>query len=583
VTQLLRSRSGALLGALMISSIATGVMFIAIPLELRSLHASPRDIGITLSMFGLGTFLFEWVWGLIADRAGYAAPLIVSELLYAAGVFWISRSMTVPLIAVSYLVTSGMLVSVGPIGRSFLGTTLPPHLRATGLAVLSAEWLIGDALGAGAGGALIERMPIASVLAAAAVLPLLTAVLLVLVFRGYRQSLGHEIETGPTEGNGGRGWVRVLLVTAAIMILFQIGFTGETAFLPLLVTAHLNLSAADAGTALFAAGIFGGLLLVPGGIAADRWGRRAAMVAGCLASAAGFVIYAVAPRPGDGRLRRVRKPWRLPGAGARRNRLVHRRHPGRIRGLRGGGGAGGGGGCCRGATDPDAAKIGCGRLMGDQSQEHAGAWLLSQYRTRRASDGRLVIANASPLGPILGCAVPAAFGALVTLMFRAAGASALLVLFAVVVIGVLAFNGSRIWICGQGTIQTARSFWGARVFAGAPHTTRSVILHRDLWRTDAGSTDTVFVNVQPDHRLKILSVHNWVGRESRVASGGMGSLARSGPVVLSAPSPLRPWANDTLLPAVSEAVSELAGILQRELGVPVLYECEQIGARPRGR
>src|SRR5262249_5754279 len=162
--------------------------------ELRSLHASPREIGITLSMFGLGTFLFEWVWGLVADRVGYAAPLIVSMVLYAAGVFLLSRANTVPFIAASYLVTSGMLVSVGPVGRSFLGTTLPPQLRATGLAVLSAEWLFGDAVGAGAGGALIERMPIASVLTAAGVLPLISAGLLVLVFRGYRESVEHEVE-----------------------------------------------------------------------------------------------------------------------------------------------------------------------------------------------------------------------------------------------------------------------------------------------------------------------------------------------------------------------------------------------------
>ena len=209
--------------------------------------------------------------------------------------------------------------------------------------------------------------------------------------------------------------------------------------------------------------------------------------------------------------------------------------------------------------------------MGDQSQEPATTWLLSLYRTERDPSGSLLISVASPLGPILGCAVPAAFGALVTLMFRAAGASALLVLFAVIVIGVLAYNGSRLWICGP------------RRRAGATHTARSVVLRRDLWRADAGSTDTVFVADDSSHRLKVLSVHNWAGRESRVASGGMGSLARSGPVVVSAPSPLRPWANETLMPAVSEAVSELAEILQRELAVPLVYECEQIGAKPRGR
>ena len=221
--------------------------------------------------------------------------------------------------------------------------------------------------------------------------------------------------------------------------------------------------------------------------------------------------------------------------------------------------------------------------MGDQSQEPATTWLLSLYRTQRDSSGRLVISVASPLGPILGCAVPAAFGALLTLTFRAAGASALLVLFAVLVIGVLVYNGSRIWICGPGTIQAAHAFWGARLRSGGTHTARSVVLRRELWRADAGSTDTVFVADDSLHRLKVLSVHNWAGRESRVASGGMGSLARSGPVIISASSPLRPWANETLMPAVSEAVSELAEMLQLELAVPLVYECEQIGARPRGR
>src|SRR5207249_4828632 len=105
-------------------------------------------------------------------------------------------------------------------------------------------------------------------------------------FRGYTETHGRAAGSAADgrveQARPGPSVVRVLLVTAAIMILFQIGFAGETALLPLLVTIHLNLSAATAGTALFAAGIFGALLLVPGGIASDRWGRGPAMVAGAL-------------------------------------------------------------------------------------------------------------------------------------------------------------------------------------------------------------------------------------------------------------------------------------------------------------
>ena len=222
--------------------------------------------------------------------------------------------------------------------------------------------------------------------------------------------------------------------------------------------------------------------------------------------------------------------------------------------------------------------------MGEQSQDQTNQWLQSTYRTSRDPDGRLVIAAASPLGPILGCALPVAFGVLVTLFFRAPGASALLLAFAVVVIGVLAYNGSRMWLVGPGSIQVTHAVGSARFRTGRLLSAQSVVLRRELWQKDLGSTDMVLVDVGEHHRVKVLSVHNWVGRESRVASGGGGSLARSGPVVVSAPSPLRPWANDTLMPAVSEAVSELATVLQEQLNVGLKYECEKVeGSKPRGR
>lgn len=222
--------------------------------------------------------------------------------------------------------------------------------------------------------------------------------------------------------------------------------------------------------------------------------------------------------------------------------------------------------------------------MSEHSHEHKTQWLQSTYTTARDPDGRLVIRSASPLGPILGCAVPVAFGAVVTLAFRAAGASALLVLFALIVIAVLAYNGSRIWILGPGSIQAGHELGRVKFRMSQPRVAQSVVLRRELWQKDLGSTDTLFVATDRSRRTRILSVHNWVGRESRVASGGGGSLARSGPVVVSAPSPLRPWANETLMPAVSEAVSELATILQEQLNVNLVYECQKVeGSKPRGR
>jgi MFS family permease len=205
----------------------------------------------------------------------------------------------VPLIAAGYLLASGMMVAVGPISRSYLGTRLHSRLRATGLALVSAQWVLAASIGAGAGGQLIDRFPIRSVILAGAVLPVVSAVLVAWIFRGYSRTdhtdgFSAEEEAGAERSRAGASVRRILVVTASMVLLISVGSGGELALLPLLITNHLQLSAAAAGAAMLAAGLVGGLLLVPGGNASDRLGRKPTMIAGGIISGAGFVTYALA-------------------------------------------------------------------------------------------------------------------------------------------------------------------------------------------------------------------------------------------------------------------------------------------------
>src|SRR3984893_14383996 len=182
---LLRSRSAALIVALFISAWTPVEFVCSIPPKLAQLKATPNEIGLTLAMFGLGMFIFEALWGMVADRFGYRAPMIVSAILYSICIVLLARTQTVPVIAAGYLLAAGMMVAVGPIGRSYVGTSLPAGRRSTGLAYLTAAWVVGAAVGAGAGGLLIDRLTITIVLSGSAVLPLVAAAIIMLVFRGY--------------------------------------------------------------------------------------------------------------------------------------------------------------------------------------------------------------------------------------------------------------------------------------------------------------------------------------------------------------------------------------------------------------
>jgi hypothetical protein len=207
--------------------------------------------------------------------------------------------------------------------------------------------------------------------------------------------------------------------------------------------------------------------------------------------------------------------------------------------------------------------------------------LLSHYRVSRDPNGHLVLLMPWPVGSVLGCVVPAAavslIGGLLALIGRSPVAYAIPIfalVFAAIVIVVLVYQGSHAWVLSPGRIKRGATFgdgyWARSRWSPA----RSVVVRRVMWSSGRGSTDRVFVVVDRNRRSSVLTVFNWNGSESRLATGGRRSLARTGPLVPDAPRPMATAANETLMSATSPAVGEMADLLITELGVSLSFECE---------
>lgn len=213
--------------------------------------------------------------------------------------------------------------------------------------------------------------------------------------------------------------------------------------------------------------------------------------------------------------------------------------------------------------------------------------LQSHYKLSRDPDGNLVLLMPFPGSSLLGCVVPAAIvsvvGGLLALVGNspvAYGIPFVALVFAAIVIVVLIYQGSHAWIVSPGRIKRGVTF-GDRYWAGSrwsPAT--SVVLKRAMWPSARGSTDRVFVVTGAKARSSVLTVFNWNGNESRLATGGRRSLARTGPLVPDAPRPMAVSADETLRSAVSPAVGEMTNLLVDELGVPLSFECEKAPPLP---
>jgi hypothetical protein len=204
--------------------------------------------------------------------------------------------------------------------------------------------------------------------------------------------------------------------------------------------------------------------------------------------------------------------------------------------------------------------------------------LLSQYKTDRDAEGHLVLMMPWPGRPLLGCAAPVAIVAIAVWFLSQLshtsnlyGMAGMALFFAIIVIPIVIYQNTHAWILRRGFIRQATTlgprYWPQSEWLEA----RSIVLQRELWPSGRGSTDKVLVVTDGNFALRVASVYNWDGHESRLASGGMGSLARSGPTVASAPAPLAASADANLKSWVSEAIHEITDLVVLELGVPLAF------------
>jgi MFS family permease len=293
---LLRSRAGGVFATVVMTGCGFGMLQLALPLYLHSTRASETAIGVTLAMFGVGMFAFEFIWGWLSDHVGLPVLLIGSYAMFSLASLGFAVARGIPEFAVLCFISAGMMVAAAPLVRGFVGVSLPMHQRGMANGFLQAGWSLGLAVGAALAGFLGDHLGLATVFQVIFVFPLAAAALGLIIFRAnYRMKLASiPLHPGDVVSRRSFAYRWPLIVTSGVILLTLVGFGGEAAFVPLLVTTHLGLSSTSAGVAMSTLGLATALLMVPFGRLSDRLGRRPLILIGTVFSVMGLIGYAVA-------------------------------------------------------------------------------------------------------------------------------------------------------------------------------------------------------------------------------------------------------------------------------------------------
>ena len=254
---------------------------------------------LTLAASALGGLLF----GLLADRFGRRRMLSASILAYSICTFACGLSTSVLTLAIFRFLLGLGMGGEWAAGATLVAETWPSHWRGRAIGIVQSSWAVGYAIAAVVAGLLLaianwRWVFFAGILPALLVIWIQRHVPEPEIWRHARAEV-----SSPARRQAWRASTRSLIVLTLTNTLGMFGWWGLFTWIP----AYLVLPAAQGGRGLTGVSLTGFLVtinllgMLPGyllfGIAADRFGRRRALLVYLAAAAAAVPIMASARNP----------------------------------------------------------------------------------------------------------------------------------------------------------------------------------------------------------------------------------------------------------------------------------------------
>ncbi len=284
-----------------VNQLGFGAIVPSISLYAKSFGVTATAIGMAIAVYGVGRMLAAPSAGNLSDRLGRRHTLALGGLVTALGNLACALSTSYPEFIAGRLlagVGAGLVLTTGQIVLADIST---PERRGRMISIYQGTFLFAVGIGPFPGGLLADRFGLdAPFLAYAGFGLLCTAVAWFAV--GETKDFARHRDGAPSHARppylqqirilaAKRGYVLVCIVS----LMFAVIRTGGLfAIIPLIGSVSLGLSVAEIGFGLFLGSIAGLIAAYPGGMIADRFGRKAVIVPASIVTAGSMCVFTYA-------------------------------------------------------------------------------------------------------------------------------------------------------------------------------------------------------------------------------------------------------------------------------------------------
>ncbi len=262
---------------------------------IESFGASSRAMGVLVTLYSLGQFVFSPVWGRLSDRIGRKPVLMLGIAGYAISMALFGAGTQLWHLFAARILAGSLSSATLPTAMAMIADSTDEQSRAKGMGFLGAAFGLGVIFGPAIGGVLSHRSLGLPYFVTAG----LALVNLLFVFTSLPETLPPE-KRGARAAEGSRWAAFTRDLSALYFISFIVSFSLaglETTF-GFLAAHRLKLQPAQVSYLFVVMGIAG--VIVQGGLIGPlkrRFGEARLIPVGLLISAAGYAWTAVAATP----------------------------------------------------------------------------------------------------------------------------------------------------------------------------------------------------------------------------------------------------------------------------------------------
>lgn len=253
------------------------------------LTMSASQLGVAVTLFGVGRLALDLPAGRLADRFRPMRLMAASALVMAIGSAGLATAPGALLVMLSFVLMGAASATSNTTGMTTLSGAAPPHRRGSAMALYSGCLLTGQALGPALSGTVAAVGTWRVAAATGAAIGLVVA-LLAVRWRPRPTLEGADTpRRRPTHGPALRPLERWVLSGVGFGVFLTVGAMPQT-LLPLIGAGELDLGVSSIGLALGLGGLARVLSAVVTGAVSDRVSRRAALIPCLLVQLSGVLL-----------------------------------------------------------------------------------------------------------------------------------------------------------------------------------------------------------------------------------------------------------------------------------------------------